>query len=101
MAQQLNSAQAQAVLGCSHMTLLAWRRGSAKRDPLPTLKPKPNAPARVFFSALQLRKWAKKYGIELAQDPDALPLAQAPAKKPGPKGTSRSQQKPSKSTGNL
>lgn len=87
MAKKLTSAQAQAVLGCSHMALLAWRKGSTKRDPLPVAKQKPSdTKTRILFNVSDLKRWAKKYGIELLQDPDKLAdESSSDVKKPGPK----------------
>lgn len=74
----------QTAFGVSHMTISAWRKGSAARKPLPTAKRgADNNPAGVGFDVGPTQKWADKYGIAIL-----VPLADLVGKdviKRGPK----------------
>ena len=66
----------------SHMAIIAWRQGSATRDPLPIIMQGRN----VRFSVPTVKRWAKRYDVPIV-NPEALdnPL---PAARPGPKHVS-------------
>ena len=66
----LSNKQTMAAFGVSHVTLFNWRRGTATRDPLPCHK----APegAAVEFKPTELKKYAKRYGLEFKIQPEAI-----------------------------
>lgn len=81
----LNTKQAMAAFGVSHVTLFNWRRGTATRDPLPCVQdPEAWGRATIAFKPVDLKRWAKRYGLEFAIQPDAIlanpALVEAPAK---------------------
>ncbi len=66
--------------GVTHMTVYLWRKGSAKRNPLPTVSAKKlERPTDVAFDPAVLEKWATKYGIT------ASPAKTSTVEKRGPK----------------
>lgn len=92
MANHLSTKQVMALAGVSHMTVYSWRKGSATREPLPTVD---TGSISVAFSPAKLKAWAKKHGIELRHDPVAVAdgsvklKLNAPAKKAAKPPTKR------------
>lgn len=77
----LTTKNLQAAFGVSHMTISAWRKGTATRTPLPTSAA--SKPTAVLFNVGPTQKWASKHGI-----PILIPLEDLVGQgvsKPGPK----------------
>lgn len=73
----LSTLQLQTIFGVSHMAIQAWRKGSAKREPLQTITIK-DQPRTVAFSAGTVKAWAKKNKVTIIRPVDEV-LAAAPA----------------------
>lgn len=94
-AQKLTNAQMRQAFGVSHMALLHWRAGTPTKDPLPAHVENPDAgKSPVYFKETEVRRWAKKHGVEFAVDPtdilsgkvkaEVKPVAKKAAKKTKP-----------------
>lgn len=83
--QKLTTRHLMAAFAVSHMSIHAWRRGSASRSPLPTVKTEGR---EVLFSKAEVKAWAKAEGVPFMQSLDSV-LAEAVTGlapvKPGPK----------------
>ena len=80
--QRLTIPQVSTMFGVTAMTILHWRKGSASRKPLPTVKPaKHEPPNAVRFDQSKVEAWAKRHEIEIV----AKPAPEAAGRKRGPK----------------
>jgi len=67
LSKGLTIAQVAAAFGVSQMAIFYWRKGTTTRDPLPEI---PDNDSRFpRFAVADLKKHAKKYGLELKHDP--------------------------------
>lgn len=79
--KNLTTASLMRAFGVSHMTVAAWRQGTASRGPLPVVETGTRA---VLFAPAKVKAWARSNGVpivdEAALDPDTIKPV-----KPGPK----------------
>lgn len=69
-APSLNTKQVQEVFGVkSHVTILRWRN---EDDPLPHELIGDNGKPRVRFPVSKVKAWAKRYGIPIVKEPEAV-----------------------------
>jgi hypothetical protein len=74
--------QIMAGFSISDMTAFTWRKGTANRDPIPhTVEGR-----TVSFPAVEVKAWAKKYGLAF-DSAKAEKAGQPEETKPGPKKT--------------
>jgi hypothetical protein len=89
----LNTKQVMTTFGVSQMTVHNWRRGSARRAPLPSFMPNWPANSRPGFRVSDVKRWARQNGIEVLNDPLQVlaESAAAPPVRPGPKPRPKSE----------
>lgn len=82
MQSRLTTPQVCAMFNVTHLTVLNWRKGTATKKPLPTLKPtRDEAPNAIRFDYEKTLAWASKNGVEVV-----VKNPQVVARKPrGPK----------------
>ncbi|MNK65503.1 hypothetical protein D3C87_848000 [compost metagenome] len=81
-AMRLTTKDVEDAFGVTPMTVYNWRKGTPTREPLPAEV----EGRRVFYRAARLKAWAKRHGIPLLKDPEAVSAHSKPGPKTAPKG---------------
>lgn len=77
--QALSTKDLMTGFGVGHMTIFNWRKGGAKKDPLPC---DISVAGRVSYKLGAVKAWAKTHGLKFE-----APVTPAEEGKPGPKAT--------------
>lgn len=80
-AKTLTTKSLMEAFGVSHMTINAWRKGTASKHPLPVVETEGRA---VLFKPADVKSWAKAHKVDVVA-PAALVPGLVEASKPGPK----------------
>lgn len=85
---RFNTQDVMSLFGVSHMTVYQWRKGTARKTPLPAIEKRVGARLTVEFTEKTLRKWARENNVPFTIDPSQYEKKQGVGK-PGPKTRSK------------
>lgn len=80
-AKYLSTKHLMQAFAVSHMSIYAWRLGTATKDPLPTLLLGQDQRS-VAFSPSKVKAWAKKHGVEVVDAAALDPAYEVVSTKP-------------------